>query len=125
MNNRFIKMGCIDIKNDLWANIACKLLIHPNTCGREKKCDKCSNFNNDILLDQKIMKIYKIQFDCSEITLLAEDDDEMIKILMEVKGSQFNVIDGKLFYLWSKNNNEECDITLIPMKSGIIHNEFH
>jgi hypothetical protein len=49
-NKQHCAFGCVDEENDLWENIACKLKIEPNTCGREDDCTKCPNLIKENLL---------------------------------------------------------------------------
>lgn len=47
MKKNYYVCGDIDLDRNLVGNIACKLFIDPNSCGRCNDCDICENYVRD------------------------------------------------------------------------------
>jgi hypothetical protein len=70
------------------------------------------------------MKVKQVMFDTSMITVIMDDNDSLIKLLKK-EDCGFEEIDGKISYVFDKNYTEECIITDVTNKRGVIQYESH
>lgn len=70
------------------------------------------------------MKVWQVSFDTSLLTILLDDNKNLIDVLIE-KDDNFKDIGGKIYYCFSDNYNEECIVKDVTNKRGIIQYESH
>jgi len=70
------------------------------------------------------MEIFQVNYDTSMVTLIVKDEKEIFHFLSE-EDDNFYIKDEKLFYKWSDDYSEECEISNVTSERGIIQWESH
>jgi hypothetical protein len=70
------------------------------------------------------MKLFKIQFDSTNITLFATSINDVI-IILKSADNRFYTDKETLLFKWDESFSEEVDITEQKIERGILHWEIH
>ena len=70
------------------------------------------------------MKIYQINFDVCTLTVVTDDNEQLIDVLKK-EDQDFIKKDGKIFYEYDPETRMECIVEDITNKRGIVQWESH
>jgi hypothetical protein len=70
------------------------------------------------------MKIIQVSYDCSMITMILDDNDDVFNVLRESDDS-FSKKGDDIYYDWEPDYKELCIVEDVTNQRGIIHEEHH
>jgi hypothetical protein len=71
------------------------------------------------------MKLFKVSYDATIITLMAEDEKDAFALLKEKDDNFFEDKEDGYCYRWDKDNYEDISISQVQQKRGVIRWESH